>query len=193
MTPPPLQATRFDRVQRRLAEALLRPYAQAVLSKSVVSGALVALSEHPEQWAALRAQPERIPLAVEEALRWTTPVTSFLRTATRDVEVHGETIRAGEPVLLVYAAANRDERHFENPDALDLDRPNSRSQIGFGAGVHFCLGAPLARRELAIGFRAFVDHIDDFELIDPNMSFEYQKNFALRALTSLPIRFTKKK
>ena len=84
-------------------------------------------------------------------------------------------------------------RHFENPDALDLDRPNSRSQIGFGAGVHFCLGAPLARRELAIGFRAFVDHIDDFELVDPGMKFEYQKNFALRALTTLPINFTKKK
>ena len=114
------------------------------------AAALVALSEHPEQWAALRAQPERIPLAVEEALRWTTPVTSFLRTATRDVEVHGETIRAGEPVLLLYASANRDESVFgPTADRFDTTRdPNPHVALGFGE--HFCLGAVLARLEARV-------------------------------------------
>ena len=119
-------------------------------TRNLVSGALVALSEHPEQWAALRAQPERIPLAVEEALRWTTPVTSFLRTATRDVEVHGEMIRAGEPVLLLYASANRDESVFgPTADRFDTTRdPNPHVALGFGE--HFCLGAVLARLETRV-------------------------------------------
>jgi cytochrome P450 len=163
-------------------------------STNALSGGIMLLSQYRDQWLKLKSDPDKyVPQLVEEAIRLEGPVQGLFRTAAVDVEMHGVTIPAGAIVNIRYAAANRDERHFENPDALDLDRPNSRSQIGFGAGVHFCLGAPLARRELAIGFRAFVDHIDDFELIDPNMSFEYQKNFALRALTTLPIRFTKKK
>jgi cytochrome P450 len=163
-------------------------------STNALSGGIMLLSQHKDQWAKLKSDPDKyVPQLVEEAVRLEGPVQGLFRTAAADVEMHGVTIPAGAIVNIRYAAANRDERHFENPDALDLDRPNSRSQIGFGAGVHFCLGAPLARRELAIGFRAFVDNIDDFELIDPSMTFEYQKNFALRALTTLPIRFTKKK
>ena len=163
-------------------------------STNALSGGIMLLSQHKDQWAKLKSDPDKyVPQLVEEAVRLEGPVQGLFRTAAVDVEMHGVTIPAGSIVNIRYAAANRDERHFENPDALDLDRPNSRSQIGFGAGVHFCLGAPLARRELAIGFRAFVDNIDDFELIDPNMTFDYQKNFALRALSSLPIRFTKKK
>jgi cytochrome P450 len=163
-------------------------------STNALSGGIMLLSQHKDQWAKLKSDPDKyVPQLVEEAVRLEGPVQGLFRTAAVDVEMHGVTIPAGSIVNIRYAAANRDERHFENPDALDLDRPNSRSQIGFGAGVHFCLGAPLARRELAIGFRAFVDNIDDFELIDPNMKFDYQKNFALRALSSLPIRFTKKK
>ena len=163
-------------------------------STNALSGGIMLLSQHKDQWAKLKSDPDKyVPQLVEEAVRLEGPVQGLFRTAAVDVEMHGVTIPAGSIVNIRYAAANRDERHFENPDALDLDRPNSRSQIGFGAGVHFCLGAPLARRELAIGFRAFVVNIDDFELIDPNMMFDYQKNFALRALSSLPIRFTKKK
>ena len=162
-------------------------------STNALSGGIMLLSQHKDQWAKLKSDPDKyVPQLVEEAVRLEGPVQGLFRTAAVDVEMHGVKIPAGSIVNIRYAAANRDERHFENPDALDLDRPNSRSQIGFGAGVHFCLGAPLARRELAIGFRAFVDKIDDFELVDPSMSFDYQKNFALRALTTLPIRFTKK-
>jgi cytochrome P450 len=163
-------------------------------STNALSGGIMLLSQHKDQWAKLKSDPDKyVPQLVEEAVRLEGPVQGLFRTAANDVEFNGVMIPKGSIVNIRYAAANRDERHFENPDALDLDRPNARSQIGFGAGVHFCLGAPLARRELAIGFRAFVDHIDDFELVDPNMTFEYQRNFALRALTSLPITFTAKK
>jgi cytochrome P450 len=163
-------------------------------STNALSGGIMLLSQHRDQWAKLKSDPDKyVPQLVEEAIRLEGPVQGLFRTAAADVVMHGVTIPQGSIVNIRFAAANRDERHFENPDALDLDRPNARSQIGFGAGVHFCLGAPLARRELAIGFRAFVDHIDDFELVDPDMTFEYQRNFALRALTSLPITFTAKK
>ena len=163
-------------------------------STNALSGGIMLLSQHKDQWAKLKSDPDKyVPQLVEEAVRLEGPVQGLFRTAANDVEFNGVKIPAGAIVNIRYAAANRDERHFENPDVLDLDRANARSHIGFGAGVHFCLGAPLARRELAIGFRAFVDHIDDFELVDPDMSFEYQRNFALRALTSLPINFTAKK
>jgi cytochrome P450 len=163
-------------------------------STNALSGGIMLLSQHKDQWAKLKSDPDKyVPQLVEEAVRLEGPVQGLFRTAANDVEFNGVMIPKGSIVNIRYAAANRDELHFENPDALDLDRPNARSQIGFGAGVHFCLGAPLARRELAIGFRAFVDHIDDFELVDPKMTFEYQRNFALRALTSLPINFTAKK
>jgi cytochrome P450 len=163
-------------------------------STNALSGGVMLLSQHKDQWAKLKSDPDKyVPQLVEEAVRLEGPVQGLFRTAANDVEFNGVMIPKGSIVNIRFAAANRDERHFENPDELDLDRPNARSQIGFGAGVHFCLGAPLARRELAIGFRAFVDHIDDFELVDPNMTFEYQRNFALRALTSLPITFSAKK
>lgn len=119
-------------------------------TRNLVSGALQAFSEHPEQWAHLRAHPETIPVAVEESLRWTTPVISFMRTATRDVALRGETIRAGEPVLLLYASANRDEEVFgDTAETFDAARdPNPHVSLGFGE--HFCLGAVLARLEARV-------------------------------------------
>ena len=116
-------------------------------TRNLISGGLVALAEHPDQWAALRAERSRIPAAVEEMLRWTTPVISFLRTATRDTTIGDQPIAAGDPVLMVYAAANRDPSVF-GPDAEEfrIDRfPNPH--LSFGFGTHFCLGATLARLE----------------------------------------------
>jgi cytochrome P450 len=116
-------------------------------TRNLISAGLAALAEHPDQWAALRADPGLIPNAVEELLRWTTPVISFMRTATADTTVRGQAIAAGDPVLLLYASANRDEEVF-GPDAdqLRVDRhPNPH--VSFGFGPHFCLGAALARLE----------------------------------------------
>ena len=154
-------------------------------TRNLVSGALVALSEHPEQWAALRAHPEHIPLAVEEALRWTTPVTSFLRTATRDVEVHGETIRSGEPVLLLYASANRDETVFgPTADRFDTTRdPNPHVALGFGE--HFCLGAVLARLEA----RVFLEEaVARFATIAPAGPVERLASGVIAGTLAAPLR-----
>ncbi|MGP8058078.1 MAG: cytochrome P450 [Acidimicrobiales bacterium] len=119
-------------------------------TRNLLSGGLAALAERPDQWDRLRDDPGLVPLAVEELLRWTTPVISFLRTATVDTELRGQRISAGEPVLLVYASANRDEAVF-GPDASHLDvgrDPNPH--VAFGFGTHFCLGAALARLEARV-------------------------------------------
>ncbi|MEI8371028.1 MAG: cytochrome P450, partial [Planctomycetia bacterium] len=119
-------------------------------TRNLISGGLVALAERPAQLERLVREPELIPTAVEELLRWTSPVVSFLRTATHDTELSGVAIAEGDPVLMVYAAANRDPAAF-GPTAgvLDVGRdPNPH--LGLGFGTHFCLGAPLARLEARI-------------------------------------------
>jgi cytochrome P450 len=137
----------------RLSEAELAMFLIQLLvagnetTRNLLSGGLAALAAHPEQWAALRADPELIPGAVEELLRWTTPVISFMRTATADCSVRGQAVAAGDPMLLLYASANRDEEVFgADADRLRVDRhPNPH--VSFGFGPHFCLGAALARLE----------------------------------------------
>src|SRR4030095_2648733 len=115
-------------------------------------GGMEALIRHPDQRAALVREPARIPVAVEEMLRWVTPIQNMNRTATRDLELRGETIRKGDKVLLLYAAANRDERVFEAPERFDAARdPNPHLAFG-GYGTHHCLGASLARLELRAMF-----------------------------------------
>jgi cytochrome P450 len=119
-------------------------------TRNSISGALVALAEFPEQLDRLAGDPTLVPTAVEEVLRWTTPVTSFLRTATADTTLGGTAIAAGDPLLLLYAAANRDELEF-GPTAgvFDVGRtPNHH--VALGHGPHFCLGAALARLELTV-------------------------------------------
>jgi cytochrome P450 len=137
----------------RLSEAELAMFLIQLLvagnetTRNLLSGGLAALAADPEQWAALRADPELIPGAVEELLRWTTPVISFMRTATADCSVRGQAVAEGDPVLLLYASANRDEEVFgADADRLRVDRhPNPH--VSFGFGPHFCLGAALARLE----------------------------------------------
>jgi len=133
-------------------------------SRNMLTGGLHALAQHPDQWAALRADRSLIPGAVEEMLRWTTPVISFMRTATRDVEIRGTLVRAGDPTLLLYAAANRDEDEFgPTAERFDITRsPNHH--VAFGFGAHFCIGAALARLEA----RAVLDGLlDRFEEVEP--------------------------
>jgi len=137
----------------RLSEAELAMFLIQLLvagnetTRNLVSAGLAALAAQPGQWAALRANPALVPTAVEELLRWTTPVISFMRTATADCSVRGHAVSAGDPVLLVYASANRDEEVFgADAGSLRVDRhPNPH--VSFGFGPHFCLGAALARLE----------------------------------------------
>jgi cytochrome P450 len=150
----------------RLSEAELAMFLIQLLvagnetTRNLISGGLVALAERPDQWAALRADRSLIPPAVEELLRWTTPVISFMRTATAPTTIRGQAVAAGDPVLLVYASANRDEAVFGDDAAeLRVDRhPNPH--LSFGFGPHFCLGAALARLEARVVLSELLDRFE---------------------------------
>jgi cholest-4-en-3-one 26-monooxygenase len=135
-------------------------------TRNATSGGLLALLENPGEWQKLRANPSLVPSAVEEIVRWVSPVIQFCRTAAEDVEVHGQTVRKGEATCIFYPSANRDEDVFPDPFAFRVDRtPNEH--YGFGIGVHFCLGANLARMELQEIFARLVRRVEYVELAGP--------------------------
>ena len=132
-------------------------------TRNAMTGGMLALLENPEQWHKLRADAGLLECAVEEIVRWTTPVIQFSRTATRDVELRGKTIRQGQAVCLFYASGNRDEEVFERPFDFRVDRqPNPH--IAFGQGEHVCLGAHLARLELRHAFAQLRTRLQSCEL-----------------------------
>ncbi|MEU9022980.1 cytochrome P450 [Actinomadura sp. NPDC048394] len=132
-------------------------------TRHAITHAMRALIEHPEQAERLREEPELMPVAVEEFLRWASPVYHFRRTATRDTEVGGTAIRAGDKVVLWFASANRDEDVFADPYRFDVTRtPNDH--IAFGKGSHFCLGSALARLEMRIMFEELLPRLADVRL-----------------------------
>ena len=154
-------------------------------TRNAISGGLLALIEHPAEWAKLRADPELVPDAAEEILRWVSPISHFTRTATEDTEVRGVTIRAGEQVAIFFASANRDEDVFDDPFAFRVDRrPNPH--LAFGFGEHFCMGAHLARVELDVIFRLLVDRFEGFEVAGPVVRLESIVNGSLK---HLPVRY----
>ncbi|WP_307962006.1 cytochrome P450 [Salinispora arenicola] len=132
-------------------------------TRHAASGGLLALAQRPELWRRLRRIPTAVPTAVEEVLRWTTPGMHVLRTATRDTEIGGVPIRAGERVVVWNAAANRDEDVFADPQRFDIDRSPNR-HIAFGQGGHHCLGAALARLELTILFEEMAKQVTNVRL-----------------------------
>ncbi len=131
----------------------------------LVGNAIVAFADFPDQWRRLREDRSKIPAAVEELLRYEAPSQYQVRTATRDVTLHGTTIPAGSAVLLLTAAATRDERMFPDPDRVDIDRDRKMGfNLAFGYGVHSCLGAALARMESRIALDALLDAIPEYEV-----------------------------
>jgi cholest-4-en-3-one 26-monooxygenase len=154
-------------------------------TRNAISGGLLALIEHPAEWAKLRADPELVPDAAEEILRWVSPISHFTRTATEDTEVRGVTIRAGEQVAIFFASANRDEDVFDDPFAFRVDRrPNPH--LAFGFGEHFCMGAHLARVELDVIFRLLAARFESFEVAGPVVRLESIVNGSLK---HLPVRY----
>lgn len=152
---------------------------------SAMSGGLLALIQHPEQLRLLQEDPSLLDSAVEEMLRWTSPVKHFMRTAAEDVEVNGTLIAAGQDVLLSYWSANFDEDAFDNPYTFDITRsPNKHLAFGFGA--HYCLGATLARREMRALFGTLVPRIRRIELADAP---EFTPATFVSGLKRLPIRY----
>ena len=135
-------------------------------TRNAMSGGLLALIENPGEWQKLRRNPALLDSAVEEIVRWTTPVIQFCRTATEDLELRGQKIRAGDNLCLFYPSANRDEEVFEDPFAFRVDRqPNPH--LAFGVGEHVCLGAHLARLELRVMIRQLVERVEHIELAAP--------------------------
>ncbi|MFZ9426712.1 MAG: cytochrome P450 [Ilumatobacteraceae bacterium] len=157
-------------------------------TRHVISGGVAALLQHPDQMARLRSDPSLLPSAIEEMLRWSTPVRNMNRTATTDVDVNGMRIREGDRVLLLYPSANRDERVFTDPHRFDVGRtPNDH--VAFGAyGRHHCLGAPLARLELRIMFEELLRRLDHIELDTDHIPWR-RGNFVLGP-NSVPVTFT---
>ncbi|MUM25250.1 cytochrome P450 [Mycolicibacterium sp. CBMA 295] len=155
-------------------------------TKDAISGGLHALIENPDQLARLQAQPELMGTAVEEMIRWSTPVKEFMRTATADTTVRGVPIAKGESVYLAYVSGNRDEEIFDNPHRFDIGRdPNKH--LAFGYGVHFCLGAALARMEMNSLFTELLSRLDSIELAGaPQLS----ATTFVGGLKHLPIRYS---
>jgi cytochrome P450 len=134
-------------------------------SRNSITGSLHALASFPEQRKALTENPELWPTAIEELLRYMSPVIHMRRTATQDVELSGQRIAKGEKVVMLYGAANRDPDVFEDPDRLDLQRKNARSQFAFGHGIHVCIGAMFARMELRIMLQELLAQFPNYELV----------------------------
>ena len=157
-------------------------------TRHVLSGGMLALQEHPDQLKRLQADPSLLPVAVEEMLRWVTPIKNMVRTTTRDVELRGARIPAGAEVMLLYPSANRDEAVFADPGSFNVGRdPNPHLAFGFGA--HFCLGNQLARLELRVMFERLFERLPDLALAAPGPYPVRHSNF-ICGVESMPVEFT---
>jgi cytochrome P450 len=156
-------------------------------TRTAIGQGVLALHEHPEQKARWMADSSLTPTAVEEIVRWVSPVIWMRRTATQDTEVNGHPVKEGDKLILFYQAANRDPAVFDNPEVFDLGR-NPNPHVGFGAhGPHFCLGAHLARREIGVAFRTLFDKLPDLEVCGEP---ERLKSSFVNGLKRLPARLT---
>jgi len=170
-----------------LSYAILLILAGNETTRNATSGGMQALIEHPEQYERLQRQPELLDSAVEEMLRWTSPVVHFARTVTRDTEIRGVPIKEGETLAMWYPSANRDEDVFDDPDTFDIGRsPNLHLAFG-GFGEHFCLGANLARLEMRSIFRHVTQRLDHFEL---NGEVERLSSGLIGGIKRLPVTYT---
>jgi cholest-4-en-3-one 26-monooxygenase len=155
-------------------------------TRNLMSGAMTAFFDHPDQWELLRKDRSLLPGAVEEMLRYVTPVMHFRRTATADFELRGQEIKEGDKIVFWHTSANRDEDAFENPDTFDVTRsPNNHIAFG-GGGPHFCLGANLARMEIMVMFDRLLDRMPDLRL-DGEVQ-RLQSNF-INGTKHIPIAF----
>jgi cytochrome P450 family 142 subfamily A polypeptide 1 len=158
-------------------------------SRHVISGGMDELLAHPDQMARLAADPGLMPGAVEEMLRWVSPIKNMARTATREVELEGATISAGQELLLLYPSANRDGAVFDQPDAFDIERsPNPHMAFGFGA--HFCLGNQLARLELKVMFERLLARLPDLHLTVDRSSLPRRAANFISGIEEMPVAFT---
>jgi cytochrome P450 len=154
-------------------------------TSGLISNSLLHLDRFPEQRELIRREPDRIPAAIEELLRYEAPIQTLLRTTTRDVEAFDALIPAGAHVSLIWASANRDERRWQDPDRLDITRAPER-HVAFGEGIHHCIGAPLARLEAKVVFEELFARIPTYAVSGPIRRITTPTD---RALESLPVQF----
>jgi cytochrome P450 family 142 subfamily A polypeptide 1 len=170
-----------------LSEGLLLIDGGAETTRTVITGAVLALTEHPDQYRRLLDDPSLLPVAVEEFIRWVTPILNMRRTATRDAEVAGTPLARGDELLLMYPSGNRDETIFDAPDRFDVGRqPNPH--IAFGFGTHFCLGAALARLEVRVMFEELLPRLRNLRLA-PGTAPERIPNAFVRGFRSLHVEY----
>jgi cytochrome P450 len=168
------------------ASCILLLFAGHETTTNLVSNGIVALLRNPEQCEAWRCDPTLTPSAVEELLRYDGPGQALVRVATEDLELRGERIKRGDRVFLMINAANRDPGQFENPDRLDLGRQNNH-HLTFGYGIHFCLGAPLARIEAQLAIPALLGRLPSLRLATDRL--DWIDSLVFRRVTSLPLSF----
>jgi cytochrome P450 len=168
---------------------LLLQNAGSETTRNLITSGMLALLQHPDQLAKLRDDLSLVPAAIEELLRYTTPVISFCRTAAADAVVGGQDIKAGDRLLMVYASANRDERAFDRPDDVDITRhPNEHVAFGAG-GPHFCLGASLARLEGKEMFEALLTRFNGIEVAADPGTLPRVNSVLIDGFAHLPVRW----
>ena len=171
-----------------LGESLLLLIGGNETTRNVISGGMEALLRDRGERRRLLGDASLMHTAVEECIRWVTPVINMARTATDDVDVRGQTIEKGRQLLLVYASANRDERVFDEPHRFDVGRdPNPH--VSFGFGGHFCLGASLARLEIRVMLDEVLHRLPDMELVTDDPVERTRSSF-IRGIPSMPVEFT---
>lgn len=157
---------------------------------NAIAEGILMWARHPGEFKKLKADPNLVPNLVEEVLRLSTPTANMWRVVTEDTELQGTPIPAGSMVQIRFSSANRDEALFAEPHRFAVDRANAKSNIAFGYGVHMCIGASLARKEMDVAFRVLLDRIADFQLPCAPEELFYAPNVILRGLAELPMRFT---
>lgn len=155
---------------------------------SAIAAGLVLLIEHPDQMALVREDPSLIPNMIEEVTRLATPTQNMWRVATRDCKLGDFEVSKGDFIFVRYAAANRDPAHFPDPDRFDVRRKNASEHLAYGHGIHFCIGAMLARKEMLIAFRTLLSRLDDLQLA-PNQTLTHKPNMLLRGLSDFELEF----
>ncbi len=151
---------------------------------NLIGNGMLALGRNPDAMAALRSKPELMRGAIEEMVRYDGPVQSTFRTTTRDTEVGGTPIAAGMGVFVIIAAANRDPAKFKDPEKFDIGR-ESNEHVAFGEGIHFCIGAPLARLEGSIAIGSALERFPHLRLKNPDAAVSYKGSYFLRGLSRL--------
>jgi cytochrome P450 len=180
-----------ERLDMEVLSAIVRNLITAAgeTTSFMLAFTLYQLLTHEEQFARVLAEPERLPRVIEESLRLETPLQWNWRQVLRDTEIGGVPIPAGSWMHVVWASANRDETVFEDPEAFDIDRPNTAKQLAFGLGPHFCLGAPLARMEGRAALETLFAHTRDLRLADRPDAVAWRSSATTRTVSELHVSF----